>query len=141
MKFYGKRWVGFCLNTWKRFFLEVSFKTNIKSIDSSKNRYKGFSNSTSFERSVCFHVTITENFDWFQYFNFETDFLENETFFEKLKCRFLVETTKNESTLFPYKTNVRTNRMVSIKWTCHKEQSFASNFTFLKILFHFKKFL
>ena len=26
-KFYGKIWVGFCLNTEKRFFLEVSFQS------------------------------------------------------------------------------------------------------------------
>ena len=29
-------WVGFCINTWKRFFLEVLFKANRKSIGSSK---------------------------------------------------------------------------------------------------------
>ena len=45
---------------------------------------------------------------------------------------------------FPYKTalseaNVKTNRMVIIKLTYHKERSFASNhFPFLKILFQFR---
>ena len=35
--------------------------------------------------------------------------------------------------------NVKTNKMVSTKWTYHKEQSFANNcFIFWKILFHFK---
>ena len=29
-KFYGKIWVGFCLNTWKPFFLEVSFSSQQK---------------------------------------------------------------------------------------------------------------
>ena len=29
-KFYGKIWVGFCLNTGKRFFLEVSFQSQQK---------------------------------------------------------------------------------------------------------------
>ena len=63
-------------------------------------------------------------------------------FFEKLEYRFLVESTK-----FPYKStiseaNVKTNRMVTTKWTYHKERSFASNYLiFLKILFQFKNLL
>ena len=39
-------------------------------------------------------MTISENFEHFQYFNFKTDFLENEIFFKKLEYRFLVERTK-----------------------------------------------
>ena len=31
-KFYNKIWVGFCLNTEKRFFVELSLKANTKSI-------------------------------------------------------------------------------------------------------------
>ena len=60
------------------------------------------------------------------------------------KYRFSIESTKIENALFPYKTaiskaNVKTNRMVSTKWTYQKERSFASNyFIFLKILFQFK---
>ena len=60
---------------------------------------------------------------------------------------FLVETIKIENTLFPYKAviskaNVNTNRMVSTKWTYHKEWSFASNFfIFFEILFQFKNLL
>ena len=47
---------------------------------------------------------------------------ETKTFLKKLECRFLVEGTKIENALFPYKTvmsevNVKTNRMVSTKWT------------------------
>ena len=92
-------------------------------------------------------MTVTENLKRFQYFNFETDFLESEIFFKKLEYRFLVESTKIEKASFPYKTavseaNVKTNRMVSTKWTYHKERSFASNyFIFLKILFQFKNLL
>ena len=65
----------------------------------------------------------------------------------KLKGSFLVESTMIESVSFLHKiaiseANVKTNRMVSEKWTYHKEQSFASNyFTFLKILFQFKNLL
>ena len=44
---------------------------------------RDFQNSPPLERSACFYVTISENFEHFQYFNFETDFLENEIFFQK----------------------------------------------------------
>ena len=45
---------------------------------------------------------------------------ETKTFLKKLEGRFLVEGTKIENALFPYKTvmsevNVKTNRMVSTK--------------------------
>ena len=77
-------------------------------------------------------MTISGNFERFQYFNFETDFLENENLIPKLEYRFLVESTKIEKASFPYKTaiseaNVKTNRMVTTKWTYHKERSFAIN--------------
>ena len=63
---------------------------------------------------------------------------------KKLEYRFLVETTKIESTSFPFKTalseaNVKTNRMATTKWTYHKEWSFASNyFIFWKICSSFR---
>ena len=78
-------------------------------------------------------MTISGNFERLQYFNFELDFLENGN--------LLVETTKIENVSFPYKTviwdaSVKTNTMVSTKWTYCKEQSFPSNyFIFWKFLF------
>ena len=45
-----------------------------------------------------------ENFEHFQYFNFETDFLEKENFFKKLEYRFLVECSKIEKASFRHKT-------------------------------------
>ena len=65
-------------------------------------------------------MTITQNFEHFQYFNFETDCLENENFFQKTGITFLVESTKNEKTSFSCKTtiseaNVKINRMVTTK--------------------------
>ena len=92
-------------------------------------------------------MTISENFEHFQYFNYETDFLENENFFQKTGVPFLVEPTKIEKASFPYKTAiseaiVKTNRMVTTKLAYHREQSFASNyFIFLKVLFQFKNLL
>ena len=92
-------------------------------------------------------MTISGNFEFFQYFNFETDFLENENLFQKTGVPFFNESIKIEKASFPYKTaiseaNVKTNRMVSTKWTYYKERSFASNyFIYLKILFQFNNLL
>ena len=74
-------------------------------------------------------------------------FWKTKAFFKKLVYRILVESTKIENASFSYKTtastaNVKISRMMSAKWTCHKERSFASNyFIFLKILFQFKNLL
>ena len=71
-------------------------------------------------------------------------FWKIKTFFKKLECCFLVETTKIENTSCPFKTvlseaNLKTNRMVTTKWTYHKDCSFASNyFIFWKIYFSFR---
>ena len=87
-------------------------------------------------------MTITENFERFQYFNFEINFLKN-ALFKKLEYCFLAESTKIDNKTFADKTalseaTVKTNRMGSTKLTNHKEQSFASNhFPFSKILFQF----
>ena len=74
-------------------------------------------------------------------------FWKTKIFFKKLEYRVLVQNTKIEKASFPFKTamseaNVKTNRMVSIKWICKKERSFASNcLIFLKTLFQFKDLL
>ena len=52
-------------------------------------------------------MTVSGNFERFQYLNFKTDFLENEKLFQKrvpLEYRLLVESTKIENASFPYKT-------------------------------------
>ena len=102
-----------------------------------------FQNSPPFERLACFYVTNSESFKRFQYLlNLKQILWKTKTFFKKLKYRVLVETTKIENTLFPFKTalseaNVKTNRMATTKWTYHKEWSFASNYFFLENLFQF----
>ena len=78
-------------------------------------------------------MTISGNFECFQYFNLKTYFLRNANLFEKLKYLFLVENIKIENATLPYKTalseaNVKTNRMTSTKWTYHKEWISASNY-------------
>ena len=77
---------------------------------------------------------------------FKKLFWETKAFFSK-KPRFLIESPKIKNASFPYTTtlseaNDKTNRIVSTKWTCLNERSFASNyFIFLKILFQFKNLL
>ena len=65
-------------------------------------------------------MTITGNFEFFQYFNFETSFLKNENLFKKMENRFLAESDRTENATFSYKTalteaNVKTNRMGRIQ--------------------------
>ena len=96
-----------------------------------KNSTRISQNSSPFER--CFYVTFSGHFEHFQYFNCKTDFWNMKTFFKKMEYLFLVESSKNENTSFPYDTaiseaNFKINRMVSKKWTYHKEWSFASNY-------------
>ena len=78
------------------------------------------------------HVTICESFKRFQYFNVETNFLENENLFQKIWVLFFSWNHKIENTSCPFKTvlseaNLKTNRMVTTKWTYHKEWSFATS--------------
>ena len=40
---------------------------------------------------ACFYVTISGNFERFEYFNFETDFWKMKTSLKKLVYRFLVD--------------------------------------------------
>ena len=116
-KFYGKIGLVFVLALENTFSQRFHFKANRKSIGSLKNDTRDFQNSPPFDRLACFYVTIGRNFERFQYFNFETDFFgKGKPFFKKLEYRYLVESTKIENALFPYKTaiseaSVKTNRM------------------------------
>ena len=53
-----------------------------------KDSTRDFQNSPPFERSTCFYVTISRNFERFQYNNLETDFQENENLFQKTEVLF-----------------------------------------------------
>ena len=70
------------------FYKRFHFKANRESIDTSKKCSRDFQNSPPFERSACFYVTISESFKRFQYFNFETNFLESENLFQKTGVQF-----------------------------------------------------
>ena len=82
-KFYSKSWVGFVLTLEKAFSQRFNFKANRKSIGSSKSGTRDFQNNPPFERSACFYMTTSGNFEQFQHFNFEIDFLENKNIFQK----------------------------------------------------------
>ena len=47
-----------------------------------------FQISPLFERLACFYVTISGNFERFQYFNFDTGFLKNKNLFQKTGVPF-----------------------------------------------------
>ena len=65
-KFYCKKCqLVFCLNTGKRFFLEVLFWGNQKG-----RGYQVFLKYLPFTRLSYFYVTITRDFERFQYFHF-----------------------------------------------------------------------
>ena len=53
-----------------------------------KNGNRDFQNSPPFERWACFYLTISGNFERFQYFKFEKDFLEIGNLFQKTGVPF-----------------------------------------------------
>ena len=61
-KFYGKVWVGFCFNTGKRFLSEVSTERTYVLL---KSGIRDYHYSPPFERSTCFYVTVSGNFERF----------------------------------------------------------------------------
>ena len=81
--FTAKFGLVFVLAIENTFSQRFHFKTNRKRIGFSKNGTRDFQNSPPFERSACFYVTISENFERFHNFNFGTDFLDNENLFQK----------------------------------------------------------
>ena len=76
----------------------------------------------------------------FNTFTLKNIFWWTKSFLKKLEHSFFVESVKTEISSFSYKTaiseaNVRTNRMVSTKWTYRKKRSVASNLFFGKLRF------
>ena len=81
-----------------------------------KNSDRDFEDSPPFERLPIFYVTITGNFEYFQYSNFAQIFWKMKTFIKKLQNCFAFESIIIESVTFPYKTaiseaNVKINRI------------------------------
>ena len=55
---------------------------------SSKNGARDFLSNPLLEQAGCFYVTITGDFERFQYFIFETRFIKNENFSQKTVLQF-----------------------------------------------------
>ena len=69
-----------------------------------------FQNSPPFERSACFYETTTENFECFQCFNFETNFLKKPKPF-----------SKNWNTGFQLELACQKPLLRQIEWVVHDE--------------------
>ena len=74
-KFNGKIWVGFVVTLKNSFSYRFHFKATEGAQVFPKNSTRDFQNSPPFERSACFYLIISGNFERFQYFNFKKDFL------------------------------------------------------------------
>ena len=62
-------------------------------------------------------------------------FWKRKIFFKQLEYRFLVESTKNETASFPYKTAISKANVKIERWEQnynHKERRFASNYFFVR---------
>ena len=101
---------------------------------------RDFQNSSLFERSACFYVTVTGNFGHFQYSNFETSFPKTEDFFLNWRSAFQLNILRLKTQHFH--TKLPCQKPILRQWTYHKERSFASNcFIFFEILFQYKDLL
>ena len=131
-KFYAKIRLGFCLNTGKRYFLAsllsgFSFKPTERVQVLLKNCTRDFLNRPPLERSACFHVTITGDFERFQCFNFQLKIL-------RLKMHYL-------------RTTLHCQKLISrqIEWRIQNGYITkngvlpVTTLFFFKILFQFKK--
>ena len=68
--------------TWKTLFLRGSIlKPTERTEVFLKNGTRDFQNTLPFEKSACFYVAVSENFERFRFFNFEINFLEKENLF------------------------------------------------------------
>ena len=91
-----------CRDGWKSWFiketenewllLSASFTAKFELVfilTQEKNSFfQRFHFKPPFEISACFYETITGNLERFQYFNFETNFLKNDNFFQKTGVAF-----------------------------------------------------
>ena len=144
----GEIWVGFCLNTRKRFALEVFvLKPRERAWILLKTILGIYKIALRLRDGHVFMWQPLGILNVFTTLCLKLIFWKTKTFFEKLEHRFLVQITNTESVIFPHKTaqpeaNVKINRIGNTKWTYHKGQSFASNYyIFLKILCQSKNLL
>ena len=70
-------------------------------------QHRVLTGNSVFERSACFYVKITGNFERFQFFDFKTNFLKNANSSQKtgiLLSSVLVQSTKIKNATVPYKS-------------------------------------
>ena len=119
--------------TLEKAFSQRLFILNPTERDSSKNSARDFQNSPPFERQHVFMWQSVKILNDFNSLTLKQIFWKTKSFFKKLEYHFLVE-TKIENALFPYKSTISDAnvkiKMVSTKWTYHKERRFASNYFF-----------
>ena len=126
--------VVFVLTLENTFSQRFHFKANRKSTDSPKKTVLGiFKIALRLRDQYVFMWQSVKILNDFDTLTLKQIFWKTKTFFKKLEYRSLVESTKIENASFLYKTalseaNVKTNSMVSTKWTYHKERSFTSNY-------------
>ena len=125
-KFYGKIWIGFCLKTGKRFFIEILFQSQQKDLRFLKKAVLGI-----FKTALCLrdHSVFHWRFWTFSMFlSLKLVFSKTKTFFKKLGYCFLVESTKIFTT-FSYKQfHVKQKPMLM---TYHKKQGLIRVWNFV----------
>ena len=102
------------------FLRSLIFKPTERGSVLLKNSKRDFQNSPPFESSTCLYVKINGNSEFFQYFNFYTNFLKKENIFQRTRVPLF-----SWNTTSPYETALsaasrRTNKMGSTKWTYRK---------------------
>ena len=146
-KFTAKFGLVFVLTLENAVFLRgFIFKRTERAQVLPKDGTMDFQNSPLFERSACFYVVISENFEHFQYFNFDTDFLEHEIFFQQTNFQLNALRIKGHHfhTKLTYQKPIlrQIEWYITTKWAYQRGLTFASNyFIFLKVLFQFKDLL
>ena len=85
-------------------------------------------------------MTITENAERFQYFNFEKNFLKYENFIQTVEDYFSVQSTNMRTQHIHKKialpdANINAKRMGSAKLTNQRERYFASKYFFFIFIF------
>ena len=101
-----------------------------------KNGTGNFQFSPTFERSVRFYVTVTGEFERFQYFNFETSFLKNGRLFLKnqstpFQLKVLRLKRQNYYTKLPYQKPV----LREIEWDVQNGPIIKSRVLLVTVLF------
>ena len=98
-----------------------------------KNGTRGFQNSPRFERSAYFMWQSVKVSNFFNTLTLKQIFWKTKTFFKKLEYRFVVETTKIESTSFQFRLLCQKPMLRQTEWRLQNGPT-SSYFNFLENL-------